>query len=425
MDENSIIEELKKRFFKTRTQGNQSFFMDIDTGETDLGISNIIGVLYAEGHKSELINKVAGSLKDQLLPICKSAVYMPKSDPTVVIKGLRFLNLWKEPEVQPSDAKCKPFLDHLLAAMGNQDKVDYFLDWLATRFQKPNDKKPHAVVYLYHAEGGNGKSLLAGTLQNVFGESAVQIASEAKMNSGSKVQLWARTLLIAEEASVKRGSDIYDTIKTYSGTDEIIDDIKHGHFKKHKIPATLLMLSNNAPNFLEPHDRRFFVSEWRIDLDKDAKAKYFKDYADWLKKEGGFGAIAGFLSRRKVDRDMYAPVPITEEKERAMSVGQDGCVREILDALEDEPNAHVFDADDFEGIFKKHDVKTSQIKHKLTEAGLKRGERLVIGGNRMYPWHRIKDKIVSISGVGSFIEVDGKRLPLEQKVRLKSKEYCL
>ncbi len=377
------------------------------------------------GGIQQLVNKVAGYLKDRLLPLCKDTVYIPEGEPTVVIEGLRFLNLWTKPEVQPSDDDAKPFLDHLFLAMGDQDKVDYFLDWLATRFQKPNDKKPHAVVYLFHAEGGNGKSLLAETLQNVFGESAVQIASEAKMNSGSKVQLWARTLLIAEEASVKRGSDIYDTIKTYSGTDEIIDDIKHGHFKKHMIPATLLMLSNNAPNFLEPHDRRFFVSEWRIDLDKDAKAKYFMNYANWLKKQGGFAAIAGFLSRRKVNRDMYAPVPITEEKERAMSVGQDSCVRAIKDMMEDEPDARVFQVNDFSKIFDAFDVRGSQRKHKMTEAGLKEhGTRLKIGRERFRPWHRTTDKIVAIKNQGSFVVADGKSTPLEQ-VQLKASRYSL
>jgi hypothetical protein len=423
MDEFLIIEQLKKRFFWWRTQGNQHYFMDIETGNSELSPSHIMGFLISEdggSHNPNIVKKVCTHLKDELFPICKEPVYAPLEPQVVTRGGFYYRNSWTRPEVEPTDVKCQPFLDHLLAAMGSQDKVDYLLDLLSFRFQKPKDNKPHAVVYLYQAEGGNGKSLLATTLQRVFGESAVQIASEAKMNSGSKVQLWGKTILIAEEASVKRGSDIYETIKTYSGTDEIFDDVKHAHFKKYKIPATLVMLSNNAPNFLEPLDRRFFVSEWKIDLDKDAKAKYFNAYVHWLEKEGGYGAISGMLSRRVVDRDMYAPVPLTEEKMQAMSVGQDGCVREILDAMDDQPMAHVFKISDFGDIFERHDVKTSQKKYKLAEAGLvEHSQRVIVEKDRFRPWLRKKDKIFSIKGDGSFLNVDGVVKALDREVLLK------
>lgn len=423
MDEFLIIEELRKRFYWWRSQGNQHYFMDIVTGDSDLSSMHIMGFLSSEaggGYKWELVTKVCTHLKEKLFPICREPVYVPLDQQVVARGGFKYRNSWTKPEVAPTDTNCQPFLDHLLAAMGSQDKVDYLLDLLAFRFQKPNDKKPHAVVYLYQAEGGNGKSLLATTLQHVFGESAVQIASEAKMNSGSKVQLWGKTILIAEEASVKRGSDIYDTIKTYSGTDEIFDDVKHGHFKKYRIPATLLMLSNNAPNFLEPHDRRFFVSEWKINLDKEAKVKYFNTYVNWLEEEGGYGAIAGMLSRRVIKREMYAPVPLTEEKIQAMSVGQDGCVREILDVLEDYPHARVFKAEDFDDLFERHDVKASQKKYKLAEAGLvEHSQRVIIGKNRFRPLLRNTDKIFGKSGVGSYIDVNGVVKALDNEVLLK------
>lgn len=423
MDEFLIVEELKKRFFWWRVQGNQHYFLDVVTGNSELSPSHIMGFLISEdggSHNPNVVNKVCTNLKEKLFPICKEPVYAPLEPQVVTKGGFYYRNSWTSPEVEPTDGDYQPFLDHLLAAMGSQDKVDYLLDLLAFRYQKPNDNKPHAVIYLYQAEGGNGKSRLAETLKHVYGESAVQVASEAKMNSGSKVQLWGKTFLVAEEASVKRGSDIYDIIKTYSGTDEIFDDVKHGHFKKYRIPATLVMLSNNAPNFLEPHDRRFFVSEWKINLDKEAKVEYFNTYVDWLQKEGGYGAIAGMLSRRVVDREMHAPVPLTDEKLQAMSVGQDGCVREILDVLEDHSHARVFRADDFEDIFDRHDVKAAQKKYKLAEAGLvEHSQRVTIGKERFRPWLRNTDKIISKSGVGSYIDVDGVVKALDNNVLFK------
>ncbi len=409
MDEYQIIEKLKKRIFVMTSNGRDSF-VDMTTGAADLGEGHINWLLDNWGVDEGMRKKVTKSLGYRLLPLCKEVVYKPEENPVVRVDGFLFRNSWIRPLVQPSEESSKPFEDHLLRAMGCQDKVEYFLDLLAFKYQKPNEPKPHAVVYLYQAEGGHGKSLLATTLRHVFGESAVKIAPEAKLNSGSKVMLWTSTFLIAEEANVGRGSDIYDTIKTYSGTDELFDDMKHAHFQKHAIPANLIMISNNPPNFLEAHDRRFFVSEWKIDLEGDAHTAYFNEYVAWL-ESGGYAAIAGLLSRRDVKREMYAPVPMTDEKVRAMSMSLDGCVRELLDAMEDNPRALVFDQDNFSSTFEKFQVKDAQIKYKMQEAGLRQHDkRLQIGPWRGRPWYRTSHKIVAIKRTGSFIE----GIPLEQ-----------
>jgi len=412
MDDYQIVEKLKNRFWWTRTQGGQHSFADMETGENDLSVGHLYGVLAKEVDELEQRKRVLEGIHMKLKPLAKSKVYQPLKDRVICEKGLWFENTWIEDGAKRSNHSCTPFEEHLKLALKDQEKVDYLLDLLAFKYQKPDQPKPHAVVYLYHAEGGNGKSVFAETLKKVFGDSAVTIASESKMNSGSKVMLWAKTLLIAEEAAVGRGSDIYDTIKTYSGQGSIDDDTKHQHFKRYEIPANLFMMSNRAPTFVEPHDRRFFIAEWAIDMEEAAKADYFTQYVKWL-TTGGYEAIAGLLARRIVSRDMYAPVPMTDEKRSAMCLAQDECVQEIMDLLEDKPEKRAFPQDSFKEIFEKHQIKKAQEKHKLLAAGLKcHDERVKAGDKKITPWLRQGDSIKSTKGVGTFVVYEGKESPI-------------
>jgi hypothetical protein len=108
---------------------------------------------------------------------------------------------------------------------------------------------------------------------------------------------------------------------------------------------------------------------------------------------------------------MYAPVPMTDEKVRAMSMSLDGCVRELLDAMEDNPLALVFDQDSFSSTFEKFHVAPAQIKYKMQEAGLRQHDkRLKIGHWRGRPWYRTSHTISATKRTGSFIE----GIPLEQ-----------
>jgi hypothetical protein len=415
MNDDQIVEELKKRFFWTRTQGGQKYFVDMQTGENDLSVGHLHYVLVSLWDVGiEQRKKVLDGIDMKLKPLTKGKVYRPKLERVLCREGLYFENTWVDDGASPSDDSAAPFEEHLMLALKDQFKVDYLLDLLAYKYQNPYKPKPHAVVYFYHAEGGNGKSVFAETLETVFGSSAVTIASEKKMNSGSKVMLWAKTLLIAEEADVGRGSDIYDTIKTYSGQGTIDDDTKHQHFKKYDIPANLFMMSNRAPTFVEPNDRRFFIAEWKLDMEAEAKASYFTSYIKWLKEEGGFEAIAGLFSRREVTRDMYAPVPMTEEKKSAMSLAQDECVQEIVDFLDDNQDSRVFRQSHFKEIFDNHLVKPNQRKHKLLEAGLKRHHsRVQVGGEKITPWIRQNDRIEGVKGKGTTVSYEGKISPIE------------
>ena len=393
--------DLAKRFFQVRQQGNQKYYYDLETGETNLQPMHLIGVLMEWG--VETITDAQHVLKHQhLLPIAQKKLYRPKQMPIVKEKQLHYINLWREPEIQPdSSLSAEPFVNHLVKVLGSSEKADYVLDMLAYRYQNPLlEHKPHIAFYFYGSQGGAGKSTFAETLTKVFGRSAVQTTNtvDALSNKGA-VDLWSRTLLIVEEAQVSKGTKLYDAIKSYTGSDRVTTDKKFTDVASYEIPAQLIMLSNRPPMFIEEQDRRFFVSRWHLDLEGDRnRAWYFREYREWL-NSGGYEAIAGLLKTRSITVNPFEAAPMTAEKEQAVGAMVDPVVLAIQSFLEDNTQQRLFEERHFESVFHRYKVsKSSMWKYFLGEAGLRRHGRVLIKGKQPTVWLREGDEFVPAKG---------------------------
>ena len=405
-----LKELLTGRFFFQKKSGNQNIYFDLVTQTSGLTKQHLVRVLveYGADYKDSLeLIKNDGSY---ILPITIKKIYRPGGNPVVNDGGPHFLNMWRKPTVEPTDNDPNKFIEHLELALGDTAKVCYLIDLLAHRYQHTElNKKPHIAAYFYGSAQGQGKSMFANTLSNVFGNSAVRIApSVDKLRSMSVVDLWTRTWLITEETDIKKGSDTYDMIKSYTGMDSTETDRKHSNFDTYEIPAQLIMLSNRSPNFIEPNDRRFFVSEWDTGLRGTEKDNYFNDYAAWLETVG-YGAIAGLLSKWEVSSNLFSAALPTEEKQRAMNVAEDEVVLAIKHFLEENGEYDVFTKDDFDEIWSEFDIKAQQRKHKLNEAGLmKCDERLTVGKRSRDFWYRKGEKIIYSQGKAAQIKkMDG------------------
>lgn len=370
----TLIRKLQEKFVYTGQQGSQSNYLDLETMTSKLTKQHLVHTLLDAGADWALAKDILRRCDQYIRPVAEKRLYRPGADQIVLHGGLYFLNLWQQPKVVPDcDVSAEPFVSHLVMALGSEEKAHYLLDALALRFQMSAETaKPHIAFYLYGEAQGQGKSLLAKTIRQAFGDSAIRIVPSAdKLKSMSAVDMWRRTWLVTEETEVKRGSELYDTIKSYTGMDRTESDRKNTHFDTYEIPAQLIMLSNNVPSFIEHNDRRFFVSQWDTKLRGDEKKAYFDDYISWL-ESGGYGAIAGLLQTRSIANDMYREAMTTKEKLQAQNLASDECTDALKALLRDIPKNTLFLPKDFYEIWEEHNVKGNQKKHKLAAAGLKK-----------------------------------------------------
>lgn len=370
---------LSERFFFIKQQGGQRVYWDSVSGVRSLTFQHLIEHLIQQGlkHDGDPIS-VGKSIIDHTYfrPIVLDEIYLPAEESVVCVSGNWHPNSWETPKVRPNAGiDPSPFVEHLIRMLGSKDKADYVIDMLAYRYQKPDftvDAKPHVAFFLYGEVGGMGKSLFAETLTHVFGESAVRrVIDQTALTSMSAVDIWTRTWTIVEEVDVKKGSTDYNSLKTMIGGSSFHAARKGEHFRRHETPAQLVMLSNHAPNFIEPNDRRFFISKWMTHFEsQEAKDAYFREYISWLHKDG-YQAIAGLLEQRDISHvSVESAAMMTQEKMAVTSLMTDPVVEEIKLTLDAEADTVCFTADTFVVLFEEHKLSKLAQRYKLSEAGL-------------------------------------------------------
>lgn len=389
MTEDDLINKLKDRFYYLNEQGLQRHYWDSVSGERLQPMHLLFHCrqwLEEAGEDADAFKwrNFEHKLRSAVFtPIVLNPKYRPEKSEVVVVDGNHHPNSWRWPEVKVPDANTPaeklwvtPFLEHLTMMLGSQKKVDYLLDLLAYRYQHPDHlahPKPHIACYFYGAPG-MGKGTFLKVLQNVFGESAVKTAAdETELKGGSSVDLWKRTWLVVEEVNVKTGGTDWNKIKGFTGTSSTDAAMKYQHVSKHELPAQLIMFSNSPPTFIEPNDRRFFISKFETEFESaTAKRDYFDSYHKWLDSADAYPAIAYLLAHRNVAKfSLAAEALVTEEKQAISALVKDSAVEAISAEIE-ETEAICFIPSDFDEIWYDHGINPKQRKHKLSEAGLRK-----------------------------------------------------
>ena len=190
-----------------------------------------------------------------------------------------------------------------------------------------------------------------------------------------------------------------EAVSSYTGDDYVHTDRKFEAISKQHIPVQLIMLSNRTPMFIERFDRRFFVAEWTLDIEGDnGRLEYFKRYRHWLEEEGGYGGIAALLEERQITFDPFSSPPFTREKQEAVLAQEDPVVLALQDYLSDSEDRRLFESNHFQSIWSEYNVKSSERKHKLGDAGLKCHGRTKLGNKQPSVWYRDCDKIIAARG---------------------------
>ncbi|WP_420550729.1 primase-helicase family protein [Litorivicinus lipolyticus] len=322
--ENNAIKLLRRRFYMTgKASGSVKFYDSINDVENQLTMHLIPVVLKEICQLENEYNKVKELLANAvssglILPLSlEKMYYRPNCAPVVDVNGVYFRNFWRPSLIAPKEGDATPFVEFLKLAMGGRDaEVGYFIKWMALLVQDPLPKrKPPVAPYIFGNQQGQGKSLLAGILTQVLGESAVKTSSGPQaLEDKNRVEFFSRTLFVADEAQLdKKGKSLqaFKNLITSTTTDEAL---KNQAVRLHEVPARIMMLSNYAPAHLERDDRRHFVVRWDTGLRGDEKDKYFNDLVTWL-DNGGYSIVSYFLANYDVGEwDYAAPAMVTDAK---------------------------------------------------------------------------------------------------------------
>jgi hypothetical protein len=98
---------------------------------------------------------------------------------------------------------------------------------------------------------------------------------------------------------------------------------------------------------------------------------------------------------------------MTPEKIQALAFQTDPVVEDIQEFLETHAASGLFTTDNFNDIWRKYSVKSTQRKHKMAEAGLLSYGRTLMEGKQRTVWYRNTDKIYPPFGAhGLYVELE-------------------
>lgn len=240
------------------------------------------------------------------------------------------INTWKGWGIEPSSSGDIGPILHLLSYLfeqtndrgnleTNQEKLSWFLDWLAYPLQNPGEKN-HTAVLLYSNHQGVGKNLIGYVMEDIYGNNFAQLGDDA-FDRQFNDYLMGKQFIIGNELTGKDKWNGIEKLKMLITEPRIEINRKFQPVVNIKNCVNLMLLSNNPdPLVIRRLDRRFFV--WFIQNPPLSDMFYQKIFVPW-KKQGGSARFFQWL----LDRDLtqYSPqahAPTTDFKEEIQEMHQ-------------------------------------------------------------------------------------------------------
>lgn len=216
-----------------------------------------------------------------------------------------------------------PTFDRLFSNMSSN--AEAIMMWIGSLFDPESDRSQY--VYLY-GPGGNGKGRLIHFLTEVLGSAHVPCVAPSQSNARFFYQpLYNKRLATFSDVNDYK-IVMSSEVKTLTGDDYVLVDMKGGAIFKAKVFCKLMFASNHEPQLSSfEHDMRRIIATYMPAIPKDQMIPQ-REMDARLKAEG-----PAFLSKCW---QMYL--------EKAKDIGLIPCDRDIAEAIADKAEMDFVDA---------------------------------------------------------------------------------
>ena len=223
------------------------------------------------------------TMPGQSIPVWDRSIICSPGNPSRLVphRGLVSINGWKEPGYRRyTGPERRGDLGYILiGAMIPRDKErEKLLDWLAWCLQNEADK-PAWAPFLYSETKGSGKSTLCQLVARLFGDENTAVQNNVdKLTSRFNSPVLLKKLVICEEVNLRPDSSQGNALKTFITEEQVMTERKGVDAEPVKQRCCILFTSNHLPLWIEPFDRRYYLSE--IDHDGHATGPRADAFAD-------------------------------------------------------------------------------------------------------------------------------------------------
>lgn len=202
-------------------------------------------------------------------------------------------NLWSGWGCQPEKGDASQFVklvDHIFTGAEKGAK-EWFLSWLAYPIKYPGVKLYSSVV-IHGIKHGTGKSLLAYTMQGIYGKNFTEL-NQRDLHSGFNEWAECKQFVLADDVTGSNKREDADILKKLITQKTM--RINQKYVPSYEVPDVLnYYFTSNQPDavFLEDDDRRYFIHEVRVPPLLD---DFYTEYDLWLESGEGYRTVFQYL----------------------------------------------------------------------------------------------------------------------------------
>ena len=198
-----------------------------------------------------------------------------------------YYNTWTGLGVKPCKGDIKPFLWLIERLVSDIKARTWFTCWLAAPLQNLGLKLQNGVV-LWDL-GGTGKTLLADTMEKIYGQANFGRVSSADFGHRFNAGVEGKQFVVGDETSTSEKKRASEAIKKMITSKRVVIEHKGVDVYTVNDHANFLFFTN-FPNayYVADQDRRLFIYQV---MAPEMTPKESADYAKWLEGDGPSAAL--------------------------------------------------------------------------------------------------------------------------------------
>lgn len=315
MSEDEIEAFLEKAKVKDPNNGDwfyvvgQESFYNIKTGQI-LNKSQFADKFQLET-SSEVNKRIASGF-----PQVDSLTFWPGQGVVLKENDLECLNLWVDPEVEPSAGPIDVFLDHINYLFPEETvegtlQANILLDFISFCVQNPGKKIRWANII--HGKEGVGKSFLSKAMKKMLGERNISTPMMERVHDKFTDWQGSCQLVIIDEWMSQGKLELMNKMKPFITEEET--EVRGMWAKAYKHPNRYNIIgytNYENPIIIKDDDRRYCIL--RTSSDPQGKEYYTKLF-NWLDERANIQALLSFFISRDLSQfnENYAPMTLAKQ----------------------------------------------------------------------------------------------------------------
>jgi hypothetical protein len=306
--------------------------------------------------------------------------------------GEDYINLWTPPQIEAIDGDPGLLLEHMdYIYDGEQESIDFTLDWMALPLQKPGTKMESGI--LVTGKQGTGKTIIGLIARKLHGFSNTSKIEGGELQSPFNDYMLKATLVMIEEVCLKGRWDLMDRIKDTITSSQIRVNIKNISPIEINNVSNFMLFSNHSNALaITDDDRRWHV---HVSNQLPKSKEYFDRLFTWLKKENGCSIVYHYLMNRDLSNfSRHSKPPMSRCKIDLAQTSKSLVEQQICDDILDK-----------EGLFVSDLIVPADVIHKYSRGvGKSHNENAVKNALERHAANtsrRVKIKLKNTSTYGS------------------------